>query len=368
MSKLSVFGYTVEWPEVVALGRQIAGTFVKPRHASPEHPLGPPPVTETPMSQDPHRLPIRPDFPETIVSFGKLTSAQKLMEILKAEGLENTEKPVRIHLAYPHKDPEIFPGHDNQAEHYVSQFVQSFSRVVSGVEWRPADELVETKRLGRSEDQTSIHALTARQEYRVRDVDQAAEMPFHFKDPETGQPELFIIVDDCIEQGTTMANLMSYIEKEGGKVVAVAAAQGGKDMVQQKIDGGTINGTHHTFDRTGSRFFDPEKNSGRLPHLSHSFAQAAARDGFKISPQKCLDIFEGRLNLFGNTVFAMTEGECERLSESLDRSGHYGKRLGFRELIAKLDEKLTAYAQKDDAAPPAAKPKQQAGLRLPAGM
>ena len=368
MSKLSVFGYTVEWPEVVARGRQIAGVFVKPRNATPEHPLGPPPVSETPMSQDPHRLPIRPDFPETIVSFGKMTSAQKLMEILKAEGLEGAEKPVRIHLAYPHKDPDLFPGHDNMAEHYVSQFVQSFSRVVTGVEWRPASELVETKRLGRSEDQTSIHALTARQEYRVREPGQTPETPFNFKNPETGAPELFIIVDDCIEQGTTMANLMSHIEKEGGKVVAVAAAQGGKDMVQKKIAGGTINGTHHRIETTGSRFFDPEKNSGRLPHLAHSFAKAAAREGVKITPQKCLDIFEGRLNLFGNTVFAMTEGECERLSESLDRSGHYGNRLGFRELIAKLDEKLATYAQKDDTAPPAAKPKQQVVLRLPAGM
>jgi len=37
-------------------------------------------------------------------------------------------------------------------------------------------------------------------------------------------------------------------------------------------------------------------------------------------------------------------------------------------LIAKLDEKLATYAQKDDAAPPTAKPKQQVVLRLPAGM
>lgn len=367
MSKLSVFGFTVEWPDVVEAGRQVAGRFIKPRHASPEHPLGPPPVLETPMSQDPHRLAIRPDFPQTIVAFGKMTSAQKLMEILKAEGLEGAEKPVRIHLAYPHKDPDLFPRHDNNAEHYVSQFVRSFSRVVTGIEWRPASELVEIKRLGRSEDQTSIHALTARQEYRVREPDQTPETPFNFKNPETGAPELFIIVDDCIEQGTTMANLMSHIEKEGGKVVAVAAAQGGKNLVQEHFDV-ALNGSGNRFETTGSRFFDSEKNSGGLPHLAHSFAQAAAREGVKITPQKCLDIFEGRLNLFGNTVFALTEGECERLSDSLGRSGHYGNRLGFRELIAKLDEKLATYVQKDDAAPPAAKPKQQVVMRLPAGM
>jgi hypothetical protein len=163
-----------------------------------------------------------------------------------------------------------------------------------------------------------------------------------------------------------MANLMSHIEKHGGKVVVVAAAQGGNDLVQKKISGGTINGTHHTFDTTGSRFFDPEKNTGRLPHLAHSFAQAAAREGIKISPQKCLDIFEGRLNLFGNSLFALTDGECERLSDSLDRNGHYGKRLGFRELIAKLDQKLATYARKDDAAPPDAK--RQQAVRLTVGM
>lgn len=348
---------------MVEAGRYVVGRFIKPRHASPEHPLGPPPVSETPMSQDPHRLPIRPDFPGTIVSFRKAEPMKKLLDLLKAEGLENAEKPLRIHVAYPQKDPELFPDHLNEAEHCADQFLQNFRPAIPAAEWRLAREIVETVRLGRSEDQTSVHALTARQEYKVHHPAQAPETPFRFKDPETGKPELFVIVDDCIEQGTTMANLMSHIEKQGGKVVAVAAAQGGNDLVQKKISGGTINGTNHTFETTGSRFFDPEKNSGRLPHLAQSFSQAAAREGMKISPQKCLDIFEGRINLFGNSLFAMTEGECERLSASLDRNGHYGKRLGFRELIAKLDEKLASYVQKDDAARPAAK-QQQSLMRL----
>lgn len=365
MSRLSVFGFTVEWPDMIEAGRQVVGRFVKPAHATAEHPLGPPPVSETPMSQNPHRLPIRPDFPATISSFAQMASAQKLFNILKAEGLENAEKPLRINLAYPHKDPDLFPDHFNEAEGYVDHFLRNFQPAIQGVEWRRAHEIVEMVRLGRSEDQTSVHALTARQEYRLRDPETTPETPFRFKDPETGVPELFIIVDDCIEQGTTMANLMSHIEKEGGRVIAVAAAQGGKNLLQDKVTAALVNGEKRPFDATGSRFFDPEKNTGRLPHLAHSFAQAAAREGLKISPQKCMDIFEGRLNLFGNTVFALTEGECERLAESLDRSGHYGNRISFRSLITKLDEKLATYAQKNDAAPPA---KQQATLRLPAGM
>jgi hypothetical protein len=167
MSKLSVFGVTVEWPDMVEVGRQVAGRFIKPQHASPEHPLGPPPVSETPMSQDPHRLPIRPDFPQTIVSFRKPESVQKLLNLLKAEGIENAEKPLRIHVAYPQKDPDLFPDHLNEAEHCAEQFLRNFQPAIRAAEWRLAREIVETVRLGRSEDQTSVHALTARQEYKV---------------------------------------------------------------------------------------------------------------------------------------------------------------------------------------------------------
>lgn len=351
MSRLSVWGYDIEWPDMAGAGRRLVGHFVKPFGASEEHPLGPPPVTETPMSKDPHRVELRPDFPNTISFWRPDETIDTLRKLLKAEGVQEYQG-VRINIAFPQKNPELFPDHSNGAYSRAMQLRRIGQENAPGIEWRVAHELVEDIKLDRSEDQSSIHALTARQKYQVLDFVQAqAEKPFQFKNPNTGAPELFVVVDACIEQGTTMGNLLSYIEKNGGKVVA-ALAEGCMDLPQRHV---TRDAQGTKFDNKGSKFFDPSRNTGRMPQLAHQFSQAAKREGVKISPQKCLDIFEGRLKLFGNSVFALTDGECERLAETMHRGGHYGKQIGFRELIKKLDDKLEKYADQN-AAPPAAKP------------
>ncbi len=342
MSRLTIWGYDIEWPDIGGAGRRLVGHFVKPAGATVEHPLGPPPVTETPMSKDPHRVELRRDFPYTMSFWKPDETVDRLRKMMQAEGVQEYQG-ARINIAYPHKNPDVFPGHFDGALQSAVELRKVGREYAPGVEWRIATEIVENVALGRSEDQSSIHALTARQQYVVRPVadDVGPQLPFRFKNPDTGKPELFVIVDDCIEQGTTLANLLSYIEKNGGKVVAAIAA-GHMDLPQNRVE---RNG-HFYFDNKGSPFFDPTRNTGRLPQLAHSFSKAAKRDGLKISPQKCMDVFEGRLNLFGNSVFAMTDGECERLAETMNR-GHYGQQMSFKALIKKLDDKLEAYAKQE---------------------
>lgn len=344
MSRLTVWGYNIEWPDMVGASRRVVGRFVKPAGATEEHPLGPPPVTETSMSKDPHRVELRHDFPFTLSFWKPDETVGRLRKLMHAEGITDWDG-ARINIAYPHKNPDVFPGHFDGARQSAVEMRKVGREHAPGIEWRIAEEIVENRTLGRSEDQSSIHALTVRQKFQLRtpNVD-TSPTPFRFKNPNTGKPELFVIVDDCIEQGTTMANLLSYIEKNGGKVVAAVAA-GSMDLPQRRI---TANGHLH-FDNKGSKFFDAGRNSGRLPQLAHSFSKAAKRDGLKITPQKCIDIFEGRLNLFGNTVFAMTDGECERLVETMNRGGHYGKQMSFKDLIKKLDDNLQAHAAREAA-------------------
>ena len=345
MSRLTIWGYDIEWPDMIGASRRFVGRFVTPAGATEEHPLGPPPVTETAMSKDPHRVELRRDFPYTMSFWKPAETVERLRNMMQAEGVQEYQG-ARINIAYPHKNPDMFPGHFDGALQSAVEMRKVGREHAPGIEWRLAAEIVEDVTLGRSEDQSSIHALTARQQYQVREIKNGAapEMPFRFTNPNTGKPELFVVVDDCIEQGTTMANLLSYIEKNGGKVVAAVAA-GSMDLPQRRVES---NG-HLFFDNKGSKFFDADRNTGRLPQLAHSFSKAAKRDGMKISPQKCMDVFEGRLNLFGNTVFAMTDGECERLAETMNRGGHYGKQLSFKELITKLDDRLAHHAAKEAA-------------------
>lgn len=299
--------------------------------------LDTPPVAETPMLKDPHRLEIRADFPATFSLWEMENTVARLRELLLKEGLHD-HPCKRINIAYPQKNPDLHPHHIHKAR-ARAQNLQAWGKTYApDIEWRLASEIVEDIKLDRSRHQDSLYALTTRQEYTLRGAGRFSS--FRFVDP-AGKPELFVLADDCVEQGTTLGNLMSYVEKSGGKVIA-ATAEGYADLPQNRRK------THVFLDADGQdcRYFDPSRNTGRLPQLAKSFAESAAGDGLILTPQKCMDIFEGRLNLFGNSVFAMTDGECNRLINTLEKGGYYGKQTGFKELIKKLDEQLARYAEK----------------------
>src|SRR5690606_1580800 len=137
-------------------------------------------------------------------------------------------------------------------------------------------------RLGRSEDQSSVHALTARQIYRVADNPQQ-EKPFQFKNAETGKPEFFLVLDACVEQGTTLANFMSYITLQGGHVLAAVA-----NNEQRLVQRATATKAERVL--VSEAFRDPSRNTGRLVQLAETFSKSAKRDGIDLSPSKCLDI------------------------------------------------------------------------------
>jgi|GEM_PF-5248783 len=313
---------------------------------APPHPLEIPPVDVTEMALNPFRVALPADFPDTFALYhGGRYIVSAIEEALKKHGTSLTEVK-RINLAYPHKDPSLFPGHYDNAKRTIDGLEELLSYAApKTVQFYAVDEMVETVRLGRSEDQSSIHALTARQVYKIAD-DPQKDKPFHFKNPETGQGEFFLVVDGFVEQGTTLANLASYITLQGGTVLG-AVTDNTQRLVQSYSASSRVERA-----LVGERFRDPARNTGRLVQLAESFSKSAARDNIPLSAAKCLDIFEGRLNLFGNSVVALTDGECKRIIDTLENR-HYGSTDSFKDMIEKLDQKLKEYDAKANPKPTA---------------
>ena len=282
------------------------------------------------LSNPSRRMEIRADFPDVIHFNSSVRRIRHLLDQeLRKQGT-TLDCMERITLAYPHKHPELYPGHVNLAKMRVEEFRVLARSAAPHVQWIVADGLCETVHLKRSEDQTSLHALTKRQIYDIHRPSQ--ETPCPFFEPLHTAKEFFMIVDNGIEQGTTIANLMSYITYNGGCVLGAAAVRS-RALVQQE---------HRPKNAVSlsAQFNDPARNAKKLPRLAQAFSRSAKDNRRDWSPAACLDMFEQHLNMHGNSVFALTDGECERLIETMH--GRYGER--FPTLLKKLAKASTLRA------------------------
>lgn len=292
------------------------------------HKGGAAPAAAAALHNPAQRHDIRPDFPKTL----DLYSAEKALKVLEAELQKqgsSLDRVGHITLVYPHKHPKLFPGHDNQAAHSVSEFHSRLCKAAPQVKWIIADGIVETVHLDRSGNQTSVHALMSQQVYEFYQPAQKDPLPFAENKP--GGAEFFLAVDSCIEQGTTIANLMSYVEHNGGRVLAaVSGSMSGRPIAQKPFPTGRKPSLSAAFN-------DAARNTGRLPQLAEVLHHSARGEGLKLSARECLDRFEAALQKNGNSVFALTDGECERLVDSL--SGSYYKTETFSSLLAQLEKR-----------------------------
>ncbi len=260
------------------------------------------------LTNPPARREIRPDFPRTISLNGK----QEILEVIEHELAKygtNLDQVGHITLAYPHKHPELFPGHFNAGEWALNNFRRALKKGsgISPVEWLVADGLVETVSLGRSENQTSIHALMAHQIYEVHVPSQT--MPLPFLEQNGKNQEFLVIVDDGVDQGTTVANMMSYIEHNGGTVLAVAEHMGLTSIAQ--VDPCKLP------QKLSKRFNDETKNTARMESVAAALSDSAGREGFNLSPEQCLALLEKGINKNCNSVYALTDGECRKLTAQM---------------------------------------------------
>jgi hypothetical protein len=132
--------------------------------------------------------------------------------------------------------------------------------------------------------------------------------------------------------------MMSYIEHNGGTVLAVATDKSGVPYPSSAQPGSSIaqTGRRTTGAKLSSRFTDAARNAARLPQLAEHMAACAKKQSFDLTAEQCLILFEQGLNKNGNSVFALTDGECRKLiSDMNDRSMG-----GFIALFKKLGIEL----------------------------
>ncbi|HYD19772.1 MAG TPA: hypothetical protein VEF76_14970 [Patescibacteria group bacterium] len=259
------------------------------------------------------RAEISADFPGSISPYSA-DAAKKLIE-QQLEKRSLTLKDVeRINIVYPQKHPGLFPKHRNSAFERAVAFQERLQEKAPDVHWVLADHIVERHRLGRSENQSSFYALTARQQYDLYSNAKPSSLP---------DGEFFVIVDNTIEQGTTIANLLTFLKHNGGDVLMV---QGDRHapIAQQVANGNPVF-------ELGAPFNDVARNTGRLPALAVAFSRSAAKDRVDIEPNEAIAAFDLALNGHGNSVFAMTDGEALHLLQELKEGQE-----SFLPLIQKL--------------------------------
>jgi hypothetical protein len=281
-------------------------------------------------TQPDHRIELPRDFP---LPLGHGSSIASIADVIDKELKKNgtsLDQVDRIHVVFPHKHPGLFPGHFDNAQRYASDFVHKMKNsggVAGKIIWGMANELVETKKLGRSEDQSSVHALTAKQEYVFFNPQATQASPLATMGD--NRKEFFVVVDAMSEQGTTFANLINHIRHNGGVVVATVGAN---RLLQETSDTYLQRQAH-----LPSKFMDPNRNTGRLPELALALSGSAKRSGHDWTPEQCLEKFEAALQKNGNSVYAMTNGEVGRVIASV--SGMHDTSETFLRMINRLESR-----------------------------
>ncbi len=215
----------------------------------------------------------------------------------------------RITIAYPHKDPNLFTDRRGGYDAAMS-FLEKVSEAAPQVEWLTADALCDTVHLQRMwNGHNSLYTITKSHTYAVRP--ELQERPLPFLDPDNKKQEVFIIVDDILEQGTTVANLCSYLTHNGALVLG-AAVDGELEILQKRY------GWDDDVDLK-AEFKDANRNTGQLPALARAFTDSALKHGHReATPDKCLEVFEEALREHGKSVFSLTQAECFRLINTVD--------------------------------------------------
>lgn len=236
----------------------------------------------------PARLPLPATLTETIGFSDTGILLEKLERPLRAHGVRLAELD-RLTIAYPHKHPSE-EGNDKAAGE-ARLLRGALKKACPGIAFPLAAAIHETVHLGRSEDQSVIHALTGRQVYAVDPALQTEPLPFIERGH--NRPELFVIVDWTMAQGTTIANLASYLTHNGGHVVAAIVPDYGGEPIAQR----------------------PSCTRDELRRVFH-YAACALSGSY--GPDECVAMFDAALRPHGRSIATLTHNEFKRLQNTVD--------------------------------------------------
>lgn len=268
----------------------------------------------------PKRRELRRDFPKTFLDVDIARFIFTVRQELMFKGPAPDGKWC-VHVAAPRKHPDKFPEHKKLP---VDVFVHELNKWTPDIEWKLTRSIVETVHLNRTTRQDSLHALADKQVYEIYGEN---DTPLPVA-PDDRQKPYFVLYDDFIEQGTTIANMTGFIEHNGGYVLGAVAfpvniAQISTRSKFQQID---LQG----------EFSDASRNTGRLHELADVFKKSAVSVGKIWSHQTCMEKFERALNGVGNSVFALTDGECRRIKSTVILPKEASNGLSFPDLLKGL--------------------------------
>lgn len=268
------------------------------------------------------RLPLRADFPSIFSlekkngkirknSLGMKLLTREIEKELKQTGKQLEEKP-RITIAYPHKRPSFFRGTPHRLVEQVYALRDSLMEVLPQIKWIIADGLCETKKLKRklSKNQNIEKTLKKRHEFKY--FPDLQKEPLLFADPENKEQELFVLFDDIYCQGTTAANMINFIEHNGGRVLGAIA--GNQPLHFPRSLRQENNSLMKTY------FVNDAYNKGRIPELANLFliSAASSKRASGFSAEQCLDDVESILQKWGYSLTTLTDGECQHIKPYIE--------------------------------------------------
>ncbi len=266
------------------------------------------------------RVALRPDFP-----FVQSTqNPARLLEVITDE-LAKRGKTLadvgEITIAYPAKDPRLFPAYNNSKGEVASyDTIRALKKAWKAAGHRErfpakllrANMIGEVAYLDRTHNQDSLHVVTQRQQYVARQPLLGRTIPFLRAD-HAQREHFFIIADQYIEQGTTVASLASYITHNGGHVLAAVRHSNGKTPLAP-CDG--FGGFEGDFPALRSAF-GAAANTTLMAALGFFLARSAAREGITLGSDEALQNVETSINRFGHSLLALTHWEMLRLGQSV---------------------------------------------------
>ncbi|MCC6597949.1 MAG: hypothetical protein IT559_04095 [Alphaproteobacteria bacterium] len=260
------------------------------------------------------RKPVRADFPPVATHRGELL--RHMIEELDKQGTSIKETQ-RINIFYPQKDPR---NHSSPAGRIATDILLTSlgsgdflqSKNASHIKWVKADALYEQHQLDRNNWHVNslqsgfLTSLVRRQHYIADPALQSGEFPFLTANMTDTSPEYFILADHVYDRGRTFANMINYIEHNGGHVLAAYAPDNmrKRDLAQIQSQKGA------------SHFKNYDHKSGRLPDLAAAFS---ASTNNAIEPEECIILLNEALAPHGLSLASLTNEECSDLQELASR-------------------------------------------------
>lgn len=272
------------------------------------------------------RLQLRPDFPAVISMV-----EQPLLPLIEAELAkcgQRLEDIGEINLVCPQKDPDFYVGHRNPA---LGVFRVAMRKLRAEVKARgiaeskfkivPQNAICELVHLDRSSGRGVLHSLTRRQVYNVNAKRALREPTAFLSAQQADKPHYFMIVDWHVSQGTTVANLASYLRHNGAHVLGVASLFYSRNLLpdQRKL---TLSDVPEDKSWLADEFARSSSGANAMASIGYLLAVSAARDGIKkITVNKALANVERALNRHGQSLKALTHSEAYSLFDGL-QSGY----------------------------------------------